>query len=69
MQELISINGKMPLDYKAFVDSELETNRSFKRLQWKTKGRLVVLFEKGQSFFGSKIVELAGLEDLDPTVL
>ncbi len=61
--------GKAPLDYRSFVEPKLEKNESFKYLRWKSKNRLAVLFEKGQRFFGAEIVELAGLEDLDPVFL
>ncbi len=59
-------NGHEPLDYKSFITPQLKTTGSFKVLRWKTRSRLVAMFEKEQWAFGKEIVELAGLEDFEP---
>jgi len=68
MHKLFINKGGEPLDYRAFISPKLTKTDSFRTLKWKTRSRLVALFEKEQWFFGNEIVELAGLEDFDPVL-
>ncbi len=72
-RKLILRGGENPLDYRAFAEMNLETEKKTRLtlarlLSTKTGRRLALLFEKDQWCFGEKIVELAMLEDIEQSL-
>ncbi len=69
-QQSFTLNGKKPLNYRDFIETQPEMGSQMRRrfllrIHMKGGSRLSLLFESGQWCFGDKIVDLAGLEDLE----
>lgn len=61
------IKGSKPLDYRSFVKPWKKRRDRAIPVYWKNKSKLAELFEKNLWFYGEALVDLADMEELEPS--
>ena len=64
-----AIKGSKPLDYRSFVVPWKKSRDRSIPLYWKNRSKLAELFEKNLWFYGEDLVDLADMEELEPSEL
>ena len=59
--------GSEPLDYRSFDNPWKKSRKRSIPLCWKNKSKLAKLFERNLWFYGEDLVDLADMEELEPS--